>query len=289
MTTGRLILAIIGAAIAITLASALFVVKETDRVLVLTLGKVEREISEPGLYVRKPFVQQTVQLDDRILMLDGEAEEVVTRDKKRILVDTFTRWRIADAISFYESVRTLENGRAQLRSIVNSATKRSLARNDMMTIVSGERRLVMSDILTEVREQAKTLGINVVDVRIKRADLPKENSLAVFNRMRAERNKEATDIRARGEEEAQKIRANAERERTVLLANAERDAMRLRGEGDAQAIRIFATAFEKAPDFYEFTRTLEAYRNSLSRQDTTILLDPKVKFLDAFMGREGRN
>lgn len=284
----RMVGLLAAAAVAIVLANSLYTVAETERALVLTLGKIEREVGKPGLYLRQPFVQQLVKFDRRILDLTGEAEEVVTRDKKRILVDTFTRWRIADATTFYESVRTENNGRTQLLVIVNSATKRALARTDMMSIISGDREKVMQGILDESRREAARLGIEVVDVRIKRADLPQENSLAIYNRMRAERNKEATDIRARGEEEAQKIRANAERERTVILAEADRDAMKLRGEGDAESIRISGEAFSKSPRFYGFIRALEAYRASLGREDAMILVDPKVKFLDNFMEGAGR-
>lgn len=281
---GLLFVAVIG----IVVANSLYTVKETERALVLTLGKIEKEVVKPGLYVRQPFVQQLVKFDSRILDLTGESEEVVTRDKKRILVDTFTRWRIADATNFYESVRTETNGRAQLLVIVNSAAKRALARNDMMDIISGDRDSVMRGILDEARREASRLGIEVIDVRIKRADLPQENSVAIFNRMRAERNKEATDIRARGEEEAQKIRANAERQRTVILAEADRDAMKLRGEGDAESIRISGEAFSKSPRFYAFVRSLEAYRESFGREDAMILVDPKINFLDNFMNGASR-
>lgn len=273
----------------IVAANSLYTVTETERALVVTLGKIDKEVIEPGLYVRKPFVQQLVKFDSRILNLTGESEEVVTRDKKRILVDTFTRWRISDAASFYESVRTESNGRAQLLVIVNSAAKRALARNDMMDIISGDRMRVMHSILDEARQEAARLGIEVIDVRIKRADLPQENSVAIYNRMRAERNKEATDIRARGEEEAQKIRANAERQRTVILAEADRDAMKLRGEGDAESIRISGEAFSKSPRFYAFIRSLEAYREALGRNDAMILVDPKIKFLDNFMDGASRS
>ncbi len=266
----------------IVLANSTFIVTETERALVLSLGKVDKQVNKPGLHFRRPFIQQLVKYDDRILYLDSRPEEIVTKDKKRLVVDTFMRWRIEDAIKFYETQRTLQNGRAQLNTIMSSTTKRNLAREDAQEIISGERSNIMDSILNETREEAARFGIAVIDVRIKRADLPAENSQAVYNRMRAERDKEAKEIRAGGEEEAQKIRANAERERTILLADAEQKGQTLRGLGDAEAIKIFADAFGKNPEFYRLTRTLEAYRNSLAKEGTTLVVDPATSFLRIF-------
>lgn len=263
----------------ILLANSAFVVKETERTLVLALGKVDRQIDEAGLYFRKPFVQQIVKYDNRVLYVDSQPEEIVTKDKKRLLVDTFMRWQIVDAVKFYETQRTMSAGRAQLNTIMSSATKRTLARHDAQEVISGERRTIMNAILEAARSEADRFGIQVVDVRIKRVDLPQENSLAIYNRMRAERNKEAKEIRAGGEEEAQRIRAKAEKERTVILADAEKQAQVLRGEGDAKAIKIFADAFGQDEDFYRLSRTLEAYSKSLAKQGTTFVVDPEVDFL----------
>ena len=275
----HILLGLIGVAALVVLLNSVFIVSETERALVLTLGKVDTEITQPGLKFKKPFIQQVVKYDNRILEMDSQPEEVVTQDKKRLVVDSFLRWRIADAKTFYETQRTLLSARSQLAVIVSSATKRTLAREDAHSIISGERGKIMDSILQETRSEAKRLGIEVVDVRIKRADLPAENSHAVYNRMRAERNKEAKEIRATGEEEAQKIRSNAERQRTVLLAEAERKAEGLRGEGDAEAIKVFADAFGKDPDFYNLTRTLQAYRKGLAKPDTLLVLDPSVDFM----------
>ena len=278
----HMIFGIVGAIAIIFVANSAFIVTETDRALVLSLGKVDRQVEDPGLYFRRPFIQQLVKYDDRVLDLDSDPEEIVTKDKKRLVVDTFMRWRIADATKFYETQRSMSGGRTQLNTIMSSATKRSLARHDAQDIISGERQNIMTNILAETREEASRFGIEVIDVRIKRADLPPENSQAVYNRMRAERNKEAKEIRAGGEEEAQKIRANAERERTVLIAEAENQSQMLRGSGDAEAIKIFADAFGKSPEFYRLTRTLEAYRNSLAKQNTMLVVDPETSFLQIF-------
>ncbi|MBA43427.1 MAG: protease modulator HflC [Magnetococcales bacterium] len=278
----HMIFGITGIIALILVANSAFIVTETDRALVLSLGKVDRRVEEPGLYFRRPFIQQLVKYDDRVLDLDSTPEEIVTKDKKRLVVDTFMRWRIEDATKFYETQRTMSSGRAQLNTIMSSATKRSLARHDAQDIISGERRNIMNSILAETREEASRFGIEVLDVRIKRADLPAENSQAVYNRMRAERNKEAKEIRAGGEEEAQKIRANAERERTILIADAENKSQMLRGSGDADAIKIFADAFGKSPEFYRLTRTLDAYRRSLAKENAMLVVDPETDFLKIF-------
>ena len=278
----HMIFGITGIIALILVANSAFIVTETDRALVLSLGKVDRQVEEPGLYFRRPFIQQLVKYDDRVLDLDSTPEEIVTKDKKRLVVDTFMRWRIEDATKFYETQRTMSSGRAQLNTIMSSATKRSLARHDAQEIISGERRNIMNSILAETREEASRFGIEVLDVRIKRADLPPENSQAVYNRMRAERNKEAKEIRAGGEEEAQKIRANAERERTILIADAENKSQMLRGSGDADAIKIFADAFGKSPEFYRLTRTLDAYRHSLAKENAMLVVDPETDFLKIF-------
>ena len=275
----HMILSLVAIVAVILLANAAFVVKETERTLVLALGKVDRQIDAAGLYFRKPFIQQIVKYDDRVLYVDSQPEEIVTKDKKRLVVDTFMRWQIVDAVRFYETQRTMSNGRAQLNTIMSSATKRTLARHDAQEVISGERRTIMNAILEAARDEAERFGIDVVDVRIKRVDLPKENSLAIYNRMRAERNKEAKEIRAGGEEEAQRIRAKAEKTRTVLIADAERQAQALRGEGDALAIKIFADAFGKDTEFYRLSRTLDAYRASLAKQGATLVVDPEMEFL----------
>lgn len=282
MSTRNILILLIAAVGGILLINSAFVVKETEQAMVLQLGKVKKLVAEPGLNFRTPFVQQVMFFDKRILETDSAPEEIQTKEKERVLVDSFTRWRIEDAKKFYESVRSEMTARDRLNSIVNSSLRRVLAKHTFAALVSEDRSTLMAEILTTSRKEAKTLGIEVVDVRIKRADLPAELSRKISNRMRTEREKEAKEIRAKGEEEAQKIRANAEKERTILLAEAQRDAQKLRGEGDAEAIKITANAFNKDRSFYEFTRSLDAYQRSMRDGETLMVLDPSMDFLKHF-------
>lgn len=262
----------------VLLLNSTFIVRETDQAMVLALGKVDRVIAAPGLHFKMPFFQQVVYFDKRILETDSPAEEVQAGDKKRVVVDSFTRWRITDAKKFFENLRTESAARNRITSIVNSSLKDVLGGEDLAELVSGQRAEVMGEIVSRARQETDSLGIEIVDVRIKRADLPAENSQAVYRRMQAERDKEAKEIRAKGEEEAQKIRANAEKERTIVLAEANRDSQKIRGEGDAESIRIFANATRQDPNFYSFVRSLEAYRNSLKGDETMMVLDPTLEF-----------
>lgn len=270
----------IAAVVLIVLANGLFVVRETQQALVLTLGKIDRVVEQPGLKFKIPFYQQTHILDKRILETDAPSEEVQAADKKRVVVDSFTRWHIVDAKKFYETVRTEDRARARLNTIVNASVRNVLGRYALMDVVSTNRNTVMSEILVQAENEAKALGVEIVDVRIKRSDLPEANANAVFARMRTEREKEAKEIRAQGAEAGQKIRADADKQRTILLAEAERDAQKLRGEGDASAIKIYADAFNRDPQFFEFVRTLEAYENTLTDEDMLVILDPSTKFLN---------
>ncbi len=276
----KFIFLIVFAAIIVVVAmNSLFIVKETNQAMVLRFGKVDRLVAEPGLHVKLPLVQQLMFFDKRVLRTDSEPEELQTFDKKRVLVDSFTRWRIVDAEKFYQAVRTERSAIQRLNLIVNSNIRSVVAKETLVELVSGERQRLMGEIQAGASKQAAPFGIDIVDVRIKRADLPDKNSQAVFLRMRAEREKEAKEIRASGGEKAQRIRADAEKQRTILLAEAERDAQILRGEGDAESIKVTARAFSKDPDFYGFLRTLEAYKTSLGGKDTMMLLDPSVEFL----------
>jgi membrane protease subunit HflC len=280
-----LLLIVLGISLGI-LANSAFIVKETDQAMVVAIGKVERVITEPGLHFKVPFYQQVTFFDKRTLETDSAPEEVQAKDKKRVVVDSFTRWRIKDAKQFYEAVRTERSARDRLDLIVNSNIRRVLAQETLQDIVSGERKSVMERIRESSSIEAEPLGIEVVDVRIKRADLPENNSMAIFGRMRTEREKEAKELRAGGSEEAQKIRASAEKDRTILIAEANRDGQKIRGEGDAEAIKITAEAFSKDPKFYRFYRSLEAYKNSLKGQDTLLVMDPSLDFLKDFHSKD---
>jgi membrane protease subunit HflC len=263
--------------------NAFFTVRETEQAMVLRFGRVDRVVAEPGLHAKIPFIQQLLFFDKRIRETDSAPEELQTLNKKRVVVDSFTRWRIVDVKKFYQAVRTENTALSRLNPIVNSAIRNVVARATLEELVSGDRPRLMADIKTEASREAAPFGIEIVDVRIKRADLPEANSRAVFLRMRAEREKEAKEIRAKGAEEAQIIRASAEKERTILLAEADRDAQKLRGEGDAEAIKVTGKAFNQDQRFYSFLRSLEAYTKSL-KKDTTLVLDPSVEFLKTFKG-----
>lgn len=266
----------------IVVFNSTFTVQETQQAMVLRLGKVDRLVAEPGLHLKLPLVQQIYYFDKRILETDSSAEEVQTIDKKRVVVDSFTRWRIVDAQNFYQAVRTENTAVQRINSIVNSNIRRVVASETLEELVSGDRSRLMQEIEVAATKEAEPFGVEIVDVRIKRADLPTENSLAVFKRMRTEREKEAKEIRAEGEEKAQKLRAEADRERTVILADADREAQVLRGQGDALAIKVTGAAFSKNPEFYNLMRSLEAYEESLSGNDTLFLLDSGVEFLQKF-------
>lgn len=263
----------------ILLLNSVFIVQETNQAMVLSLGKVDRVIAKPGLKFRIPFYQQVVMFDKRVLSTSFEPEEVVTADKKRIVIDSFTRWRVKDAKTFYESMRNENTARQRLNFIVNSSIREKIAAVTLQDMTTPIRDEVMASILAETNAQANRLGVEIVDVRIKRTDLPDANAQSVFNRMRAERDKEAKEIRAKGEEEAQKIRATADKDRTIIIADAKKEADTLRGQGDAEAGKIYARAYGQDPAFYGFMRTLEAYRNALARPDKMLLLDPNMDFL----------
>lgn len=263
-------------------ANSLFTVHETEQAMVIQLGQVRKIISEPGLNYKMPFVQNVIFLDKRIMETDSKPEEIQSSLKEPMMVDSFTRWRIVDAQKFYEAVRTESGARKRIDIIVNSNLRQKLAQHSSKDIVSGDRNKIMKDILTSSHKQALPLGIEIVDVRIKRADWPVNISQAVYQRMNAERNKEAKEIRAQGAEKAQGIRATSEKERTIILANAQREAQKLRGEGDGESIRITAKAFSKDSNFYGFIRSLEAYRKSFIGSDTLMVLDPSVEFFQHF-------
>jgi modulator of FtsH protease HflC len=274
----------VGAVIGLILvANTLFMVRESTQVMVVQLGRVVRLVTEPGLNAKIPFVQQLAVFDKRILENDSPPEEVQTLDKKRLVVDSFTRWRIVNAADFFKSVRTEQVAIQRLNTIVNSGIRNVVASVNLQDLISTKRSEVMRSIVVQSAKEAKALGIEIVDVRIKRADLPPENSEAVFRRMRAERQKEAAEIRAEGDEAAQKIRADADRQRTIIVAEAERDGQKLRGEGDATAIRVGGDAFSADPSFYKLTKSLDTYKNSLRSTNTMFVIDPSSAFMDTLV------
>jgi membrane protease subunit HflC len=275
-------LAVILVVIGIVGYSAMFTVHETEQALVLQFGDPRRSVSESGLHFKTPVIQNVVYLEKRILDLDAPKQEVIASDKKRIVVDAYARFRIKNALEFYRTVNNEAVARTRLANIINSSLREVLARFELQAVMSGERGALMREIANRVTGEASKFGVEIVDVRLKRADLPEENSQAVYRRMQAERERDARELRARGAEEAQKIRADADRQQTVLLAEAERLAQVLRGQGDADRTRILGEAYGRDSDFFDFYRTLEAYRTSLANGDTSLVLSPDSDFLKYF-------
>ena len=281
-----IVLAIALLIIVIGAASSLFTVHQAQQAIVLQFGDPKRVISDPGLNVKIPFVQNIERFDKRILNYDGPAEEIIAADQKRLVVDTFTRYRIVDPLKFFISVQTQAVAETRLGPIVNSSLRRVLGEVPLSSVLTDERPALMAEITRLVGQQTENLGIEVVDVRIKRADLPSENSQAIFRRMQREREREAAEFRAQGAEQAQRIRAIADRERVVILAQAQRDAQILRGEGDAQRNKIFAEAFGQDPAFFSFYRSMLAYENTLASEDTSMVLSPQSEFFRYFQDFE---
>jgi membrane protease subunit HflC len=275
----------IGAVLAVALLSlysAAFVVHQTQQALVLQFGNLVRQVRDPGLHLRIPFIQQVEFFDRRVLDFDAPSVELVLGDQKRLVVDAFARYRIADALRFRQSAGSEANFRTRLEPVIFSALRSVLGEESLFAVLSEDRNAIMGRIRTEVNRALDRFGVEVVDVRIKRADLPSENSQAIFRRMQTERQREASELRAQGAEIGSRIRARADRERRVILAEAERQSQVLRGEGDAEAIRIFAEAFSRDVDFFSFYRSMQAYRTALADGTTSLVLSPDNEFFRYF-------
>lgn len=286
------LLGLAAAAIFTLLASTLFVVPQGEVALVLRLGAVsdpENPVRGPGLHAKLPLIESVERFDARLQDVDPPAEQVILADQKRIVADSYTRFRIRDPLLFYQAAHTEEAAAARLREIVNNAARRVLGGFSLPEVLSPQRETIMREIQRQANEAAKPLGVDVVDVRLRRADLPPETSQAIFRRMESERQREAAEARAQGQERAFEIRAAADRDRVVIGAEAQRQAQILRGEGDAEAARIFADAFQADPQFYAFWRSLRAYRTSLGEANTTYVLTPDSEFFKYFAkGRDAR-
>ena len=266
---------------------SLFTVHQTQSALVVQLGEVKRELKEPGLHFKVPLIQTVIFLDNRILHLDAAPAEVIASDQKRLVVDAYLRYRITEPLRFFQAVSTEAEANLRLQSLLESALRETLGTQPLNAIISGERLALMETVAAVTGGQAEGLGITVVDVRIKRADLPEDNSVAVYQRMRTGREQEARQIRAEGEEAALRTVAQADREVTVILANAQRDSEILRGEGDAIAIKLFADAFGQDIEFFSFYRSMQAYRTALGADDTTMVLSPDSDFFRFFRNMTG--
>ena len=271
-----------------TMMSALFTVNQTQQALVLQFGEPKRIIQDPGLAIKMPFIQDVQYYEKRVLsLIPQDAEEVILADQKRILVDAFARFRIANPLLFYQTVRNEFGARARLESIIDSSVRRVLGSETLASILTGKRNDINNNIRDEVEQSVTSLGIEIIDVRLRRADYPASTSQNIFNRMKSEREREAKEFRATGEEEAQKIRADAEKTRTVIVAEAAREAQENRGRGDSKAIDIYAESFGQDPEFFSFYRSMEAYRKSIGESQTSMVLAPDSEFFKFFKNKLG--
>ena len=261
---------------------SLFTVKEINQAIVLQFGDPKKIISKPGLQVKIPFIQNVVFIDRRILSLDPAPEEVIASDQKRLIVDAYARFKIVDPLKFYISVGDERIARSRLATIINSRLRSVLGKQSLATLLSEDRSKQMAIIQTDVNTEAQNFGIEIIDVRIKRADLPQANSEAIYKRMQTEREREAKEFRAKGAEMAVTITSTADKEVTVLLANAKKQSEIMKGEGDGQRNRIFAEAFGKDPEFFAFYRAMIAYEKALIGGDTSLILSPDSDFFKFF-------
>jgi len=268
--------------IAATIFFSVFIVKEVNQAIVLQFGDPKKIITKPGLNFKIPFIQNVVFLDKRILNLDTPPEEVIASDQKRLIVDAFARFQIVDPLKFYISVGNERVARSRLSTIINSRIRSVLGTQRLQTLLSADRTNQMTLIQDGVNNEAENFGINIVDVRIKRADLPQANSEAIYKRMQTEREREAKEFRAKGAEMAAEITANADKEVTVILANADKASQILKGEGDGKRNKIFAEAFGQDPEFFAFYRAMQAYEKALIGGETSLILSPDSEFFKFF-------
>ena len=279
---------LIGAAVVLGLVvyQSLFVVQEINQAIVLQFGDPKKIITKPGLNYKIPFIQNVVYLDRRVLNLDNPPEEVIAADQKRLIVDAFARFKIVDPLKFYISVGNERVARSRLATIINSRIRSVLGTQELATLLSTDRAVHMGSIQNDVNTEAENFGITIVDVRIKRADLPQANSEAIFKRMQTEREREAKEFRAQGAEMAAKITSTADKEVTVILANANKQSEIMRGEGDGKRNKIFADAFGRDPQFFGFYRAMQSYEKALIGGDTSMILSPDSDFFK-FFGKTG--
>lgn len=273
---------ILGFIALLTLNSAVFILDQREQALVVQFGEPIREVREPGLNFKIPFAQELIVFDKRVLDLNADPRELIAADQKRLIVDSFAKYKIVDPLRFYQTVRNEAGMRTRLNAILDSRLREVLGSVPLQALLTGERSQIMQDIRSKVNAEAKSFGIEVVDVRIMRADLPQTNSEAIFLRMQTERQREAKEFRAQGAEEAQRIRSKADKDRAVIIAEAQKQANLLRGEGEAKAAQIHADAYGRDPQFYNFYRSLQAYREVIRQGDTTMVLSPDSEFLKFF-------
>lgn len=289
MTPAKTIALILGAVILWLGSMSFFIVDETELAIKFRLGEIVRTDYKPGIYFQMPFVNNVRKFDRRILTLDAQPERYLTFEKKNVIVDAFIKWRISDVANYYTTMAGSERNAGQrLSQVIKNGLRDEFGKRTIQEAISGERSQIMNVITAQIEEQAKQFGIEVVDVRIKRIELPPEVSDSVYQRMEAERSRVAKELRSRGAEAAERIRADADRQRTVLLAEAYRDAERIRGEGDGRAADIYAKAFKKDEKFYEFYRSLDAYKKVFTSPEDVLVLDPESEFFRYFKEASGQ-
>jgi membrane protease subunit HflC len=273
----------------IILYGSVFTVYQTDQAIVVRLGQPIRVVTEPGLNFKVPLLDSVISVEKRIVDLENPAQEVITSDQKRLVVDAFARYRINDALKFYQTIGAIEGANARLSTLLNSALRRVLGEASTTDVVRDKRAQLMGQVRTQLENEAQSFGVAVVDVRIRRADLPEQNSQAVYQRMQTERQREAAEFRAEGSQRSQEIRARADRDVTVLIAEAQSKGEQTRGEGDAERNRIFADAYGRDPDFFTFYRSMQAYESGLRSNDTRMVLKPDSDFFRYFGDPSGKN
>tara|TARA_E500000318_G_scaffold60350_1_gene55979 strand:- start:1933 stop:2808 length:876 start_codon:yes stop_codon:yes gene_type:complete len=266
--------------------TSLFVVPQVQQAIVLQFGAPIEAVKDPGLKVKLPW-QNVVYYDKRVLDLDPPKQQVILSDQKRLDVDSYARFKIVDPLLFFQTVKDEMGARSRLSPIINSSLRRVLGNETLLSILSDQRISIMASIRQQANDGARPLGMELVEVRIRRADYPEETSLNIYNRMKSEREREAKEFRAQGQEEAQKIRADADKQRVVIVAEAKKQAEMLRGQGDGEAIRIYADAFGQDPEFFAFYRSMQAYRKAMTGGDTTMVLSPDSDFFKYFKNIEG--
>ena len=277
------------AAIALLAAyGSLFTVYQTKQALVVRFGEPIRVITEPGLHTKIPLADTVITADNRILDLENAAQEVFASDQRRLVIDAFARYRITDVLAFYKTVNNIEGANSRLSSLLNAALRRVLGEATLIHVVRDDRAALMGRVRDQLDREARAFGIEVVDVRIRRADLPEQNSQAVYSRMQTERQRQAASIRGEGSQKSQEIRAKADRDVTVLVAEAQSRAEQIRGEGDAERNRIFAEGYGKDPDFFAFYRSMQAYEAGLRSGDTRLVLRPDSDFFKYFGNPTGK-
>ena len=281
MSSSRISLLIVGLIVAITYFT-LFTVIEVKNAIVLQFGDPKRVITSPGLNVKVPFIQNVIFIDNRILDIDAPAAEVIAADQKRLIVDAFVKFKIVDVLEFYKAFGNENVARSRISAVVNSRIRGVLGEEPLSAVLSDDRSKLMKQITSLVEAEVRNFGIEIVDVRIKRADLPDANSQAIFRRMQTEREREAKEFRAQGAEIAQRIRSTADKEVTIIKSQAEKEANIVRGEGDGMANKVFAEAFGQDPEFFAFYRAMQAYAEGLKSSDTTMILSPESEFFKYF-------